>query len=286
MARPHPTLTITRLTFLEAARRRIALAAFVLGRAFLVLYGIAFYFIVHETGLPGPDDPAGALLRGQVYNFLGLMGLYAVNFLTIAMGALVAADTLAGEIGTGTVQALVTKPIQRAEIVLGKWLGFAGLLAVYLLLMAGGLLGILYTLAGYTLPNVLTGLLLIYLETLIIMSLTLAASSTVSTLATGGVVFGLWGLAFIGGFVEQAGVLLRNDTVVKLGILSSLILPTEAVFRRAAYLMTSPVAQSLGFASGPVFVLSVPSEASVVYGALYLLALVMLAVRQFNRRDL
>ena len=129
MAGPNATLTITRLTFLEAARRRIALAAFLLGLAFLVLYAIAFYFMVNETGMPGPDDPAGTLLRGQVYNFLSLMGLYAINFLTIAMGALVAADTLAGEISTGTVQALVTKPIRRAQIVLGKWLGFAVLLA-------------------------------------------------------------------------------------------------------------------------------------------------------------
>ena len=286
MAGPSATLTITRLTFLEAARRRIALAAFLLGLAFLILYGIAFYFVVNETGLPSPDDAAGTLLRGQVYNFLGLMGLYAINFLTIAMGALVAADTLAGEISTGTVQALVTKPIRRAEIVFGKWLGFAVLLAIYLTLMAGGLMLILYVLGSYTLPNPLTGLLLIYLETLIIMSLTLASSSTFSTLATGGVVFGLWGLAFIGGFVEQVGVLLQNTTVVNVGIISSLLLPTEAVFRRAAYLMTSPVVQSLGFSTGPVFVLSVPSNVTVLYGALYLLGLIALAVRQFSRRDL
>ncbi len=287
MAGPSATLTITRLTFLEAARRRIALAAFVLGLAFLVLYAIAFYFMVNETGLPGPEDAAGALLRGQVYNFLSLMGLYAINFLTIAMGALVAADTLAGEIATGTVQALVTKPIGRAQIVLGKWLGFAVLLALYLTLMAGGLLTIVYVLSGYTLPNVLAGLGLIYLETLVIMTLTLAASSTFSTLATGGVVFGMWGLAFIGGFVEQAGVLLSNPTVVNIGIISSLILPTEAVFRRGAYLMTSPVAQSLGaIMNGPVFVLSVPSPLMVVYALAYLAAVLALAVRQFNRRDL
>ncbi len=286
MAGRNATLTIMRLTFLEAARRRIALAAFVLGLAFLLLYGLAFYFVVHETGLPASGNPAGALLRGQVYNFLSLMGLYAINFLTIAMGALVAADTLAGEITTGTVQSLVTKPVRRAEIVLGKWLGFAVLLAVYLTLMAGGVLLIVYTLGGYAQPNLLPGMLLIYLETLVIMTLTLAASSSFSTLATGGVVFGLWGLAFIGGFVEQIGALLNNSTVVNIGILSSLILPTEAVFRRAAYIMTSPLVQSLGPMNGPIFVASVPSPLMVVYAAVYLLAVLGLAVRQFNRRDL
>jgi Cu-processing system permease protein len=290
MAGPNATLTITRLTFLEAARRRIALAAFVLGVAFLVLYGIAFYFVVQESGLPAGNDPAGNLLREQVFNTLSLMGLYAINFLTIAMGALVAADTLAGEIATGTVQALVTKPISRSQIVVGKWLGFAVLLALYLLLMAGGLMVIVYALSGYALYNVAVGLLLIYLETLVVMTLTLASSSMFSTLATGGVVFGLWGLAFIGGFVEQVGALLNNSTVVNVGIISSLILPTEAVFRRAAYEMMSPLAQSLGTMSaamsGPVFVVSVPSALMVVYALLYLVAVLAWAVRQFSRRDL
>jgi ABC-type transport system involved in multi-copper enzyme maturation permease subunit len=275
-----------RLTFLEAARRRIALAAFLLGIAFLVLFSIGFYFIRTETGLPSSEQAAGALLRSQVFSFLSQMGLYAINFLTIAMGALVSADTLAGEIATGTVQAIVTKPVRRAEVVLGKWLGFAGLLALYLALMDGGLVAIVYLQAGYVLPNVVQGVLLTYLETLVIMTLTLACSSTLSTLATGGVVFGLWGLAFIGGFVEQVGALLQNQTVVNIGIISSLILPTEALLRRALYIMQSPVTQSLGISAGPAFVFSVPSQAMVVYGALYLVVLLGVAVRRFGTRDL
>jgi ABC-type transport system involved in multi-copper enzyme maturation permease subunit len=280
------TFTILRLTFLEAARRRIALAAFVLGLAFLVVYGIGLYFMLTRTGLPLATDPGGSLVRSQVINFLGQMGLYAVNFLTIAMGALVSADTLAGEIASGTVQAVVTKPVRRSEIVLGKWLGFALLLLFYMVFMTGGLAVIIYAESGYVIPNMAAGLPLLYLGSLIIMSLTLMCSSVFSTLATGGVVFGLWGLAFIGGFVEQIGALFRNQAVVNIGIVSSLILPTEAVFRRAAYVMTSPVAQGLGFSVGPMFVVSVPSPAMIVYGLVYLGLTLLLAARQFSRRDL
>jgi len=280
------TLIITRLTFLEAARRKIALAAFLLGVAFVILFGIGFYLILNRTGLPDGGAPTDNLLRSQVFNFLSLSGLYAVNFLAIAMGALVSADTLAGEIGSGTIQTLATKPVRRAEIVLGKWLGFAILLGLYLLLMMGGLLGTVKIQAGYVVPNVLTGVALIYLESVLIMTLTLACSSTFSTLATGGVVFGLYGLAFIGGFVEQIGAVFHNQSVVNVGIISSLILPSEAIFRRAAFEMTSPVVQSLGLSSGPIFVVSVPSPLMVVYGAFYLAATLAVAVRQFSRRDL
>ena len=77
----------------------------------------------------------------------------------------------------------------------------------------------------------------------------LAALNVANGCCVPGAVFGLWGLAFIGGFVEQIGALVRNPSVVNIGIISSLILPTEAVFRRAAYLMTSPVVQSLARAN-------------------------------------
>ena len=278
--------TLMRLTFLEAARRRIALAAVLLGAAFLVLYAIALFFLTTQGELPQADNPANTLLRAQIFNFLGLMGMYAVNFLGIALGALVSADTLAGEIGSGTIQAIVTKPVRRAEVVLGKWLGFAVLLGAYLGLMIGGVILLVYTLTGYVMPNLFAGLALIYLESLIIMSLTLACSSVFSTLATGGIVFGLWGVAFIGGFVEQVGALLRNTTVVNVGIISSLLLPTEAVFRRAAYLMASAMAQTLNLSSGPMFVVSVPSPLMVVYGLLYVAAALFVAVRIFGKRDL
>ena len=280
------TFTIMRLTFLEAARRRIALAAVLLGVAFLVLYAIALYFLVNRTGLPPADNPANNLMRSQVFNFLSLSGMYAVNFLGIALGALVSADTLAGEISSGTIQSVVTKPVRRAEVVLGKWLGFAVLLAAYMGMMIGGVVVIVYLQAHYLMPNLWSGLALIYLGSLVIMSLTLACSSSFSTLATGGAVFGLWGVAFIGGFVEQVGALLRNTAVVNIGILSSLILPTEAVFRRAAYMMSSATAQTLGFSSGPMFVASVPSPFMSTYAAVYLLALLGLAIWRFGKRDL
>ncbi len=281
------TYVIARLTFLEASRRRILLAALVLGLAFLALYGTGYFFmnreLMREAEVAGP---AGNLLRAQVNNFLCMAGLYAINFLTIVMAALISADTLAGEIASGAVQSVVAKPLRRIEIVLGKWLGFAGLLALYLLLMIGGVMGISYTISGYTLPNIILGAGIIYLEGLLIMSVTMACSSTFSTLATGGIVFGLYGVAFIGGFVEQIGALFKNATAINVGIISSLLMPSEALLRRASYEMTSPALQAVGVNAGPLIVVSVPSEMMIVYALFYLCVALAIAIRQFSRRDL
>jgi ABC-type transport system involved in multi-copper enzyme maturation permease subunit len=279
------SLVITRLTFLESVRRRIALAAFILGIVFLLLYGIGFHYIYKSIAVT-KAQPGGTLVRTQIFNFLSTAGLYAVNFLTIAMGALISADTLAGEITSGTIQTIASKPIRRRQIVFGKWLGFVVLLGMYLMLMAGGVLLIIYLQSGYHVRHIGTGIPLIYLSSIILMTVSMACSSTFSALATGGIVFGLYGLGFIGGWLEQIGAVLKNQTAVNIGIASSLIIPTEALWKRAAYEITSPIVRSLGVAAGPFAAVSVPNPLMILYAILYTVLMLFLAVRRFSKRDL
>jgi len=274
-----------RLTFLEAIRKRIAFAAFALGIIFLITYGFGFHF-VFKAATRAHDVPGGTLIQNQIFNFLSTAGLYAVNFLTIAMAALVSADTLAGEISSGTIQTIAAKPLRRFDVVFGKWLGFAGLLAIYLILMSGGVALIAVIESGYKIRHFPAGVGLIYLESLLIMSLAIACSSTFSTLATGGIVFGMYGLGFIGGWVEQIGAVLKNQTAVHLGILCSLLIPTEALWKRAAYEVSSPVMRSIGVAGGPFAAVSIPNPLMVMYGAVYTIVMLMIAVRRFSKRDL
>jgi ABC-type transport system involved in multi-copper enzyme maturation permease subunit len=277
---------LARMTFREAIRRRIVLTGLVLGVLFLIIFSIGFHMIYVEVS--GNTSRAGdtwnRLALNEATNFLLLAGLYAAAFLSVAMGALLGADTLAGEISSGTIQTIVTKPIRRSDVVFGKWLGFAGLLGLYSLLMAGGTVLSVLIQAGYTPHNLLAGLSLIYLESLLIMTISLACSSAMPALATGGVVFGLYGLAFIGGWIEQFGSLLRNTTAVKVGIVTSLIIPSEALWRRASFEMQTPLSAALGMS--PFGTISVPSALMIVYAILYLLAALAAAVNTFQHRDI
>ena len=279
----NPTFIIARLTFREAARRRIVLTALVLGVIFLILYSIGISLVVRQIGQVSPQG-YDVIARREGINFLLLAGLYTVTFLSIAMAALISADTLAGEINSGTIQSVVTKPVRRADVVLGKWLGFAGLLALYILLMAGGVVISVKLLGNYVAPNLVRGIGLIYLESLVMMSVALMLSSRLSALATGGAVFGLYGLAFIGGWVEQFGSMLQSQTTVYIGIISSLIFPVEAIWRRAAYVMQSPLSGVMGMS--PFSAISVPSVLMIVYAVLYALVALALAFSIFSRRDL
>jgi ABC-type transport system involved in multi-copper enzyme maturation permease subunit len=276
------TFVIARLTFREAGRRKILLAAFVLGLIYLVIYGVGFYFVNQETTRSqiGP----GLLELNQIRNFLFMAGLYVVNFLTVMMAVLTSVDTLSGEIATGTIHTLVSKPVQRWEIVFGKWLGFAGMLTLYLLLMAGGTIGLVFLISGYIAPNVLNGLALLWMNAILLLGVSLAGGAVLSTLANGVLVFGMYGIAFVGGWIEQVGSMIQNQTAVNVGVVSSLLIPSEALWKRAAFEMQSPLVSALGFS--PFTAASMPSQIMVLYGLIYAVLALGLAIRLFTRRDL
>lgn len=275
--------TISKLTFREAARRKILWAALLLGLLDLLVYGLGFYFInldIQRSINSGMEQ----LAVSQIYNFFLMIGLYAVNFLTIAMAVLTSADTIAGEISSGTMQTLVTKPARRWEVVMGKWIGFALMITLYLLMMAGGTLAIIYTITGYSASNTIQGIILIWVNALLFLSISFFGGSFLSTLANGVLAFGLFGIAFLGGWIEQVGSFLKNQTAVNIGIISSLIIPSEALWKRAAHLMQSPLVSMMGFS--PFTSPSVPSPMMIWYALLYILIILVLAIRIFSKRDL
>ncbi len=276
---------ITKLTIREASRRKIPWAALILGVLFLIIYGLGFHYarldleksMLQRSGM-------NIVLLHEMTNFLLLAGLYSVNFMIIAMSALISVDTLSGEINSGTIQTLVTKPIHRWQIVIGKWLGFGLMLTLYLFLMVGGTMGVAYATSGYLAPNSTQGMALLWINGMLFLSLSLWGGSFLSTLANGVVAFGLFGVAFVGGWMEQIGSFLGNQVAVNIGIISSLIFPCEAVWRRVVYNMQSPLVTKLGvsfFSSS-----SVPSPLMIVYTIAYTAVLLISAIRRFKRRDL
>lgn len=276
-------LVIARLTFREASRRKILLAAALFGFLFLGIYALGLSQI--QKDITQQSRPIAPVFTSQMYNFIILAGLYVVNFLSIAMTVLTSVDTLSGEISSGTIQTLISKPVRRWEILFGKWLGFVGMLSLYLIMMAGGVLLVANFTLGYVPPNPLYGLGLIWLNLIMLLGVSFLGGTYLSTLANGVLVFGLYGISFIGGWIEQFGSIMENQAAINVGIISSLILPAEALWKRAAFEMQSPIAGALGNFS-PFSSQSVPSKVMIGYAIVYAFVALIFAIRKFNQRDL
>ncbi len=275
-------LILAELTFREARRSKILWTAVILGAVFIALYTTGFYFIWAEMTRYPEQIPNIAYNAG--FNFVVMSGIYVISFLGVMLAVLVSVGSLSGEISSHTVQSLAVKPFRRSAIVLGKWLGLALMLSVYILLLGTGVVLSTWIISGYLLPGALRGLLLVAFEALILLSLSMLGGTRFSTVANGVMAFMAYGLAFIGGWIEQFGAIAHNETAVDIGIATSLLVPSEAMWKMAAYLMQPPVSRMLGMS--PFSMTSTPSTAMLLYAVAYTVVLVALAVYSFSRRDL
>jgi Cu-processing system permease protein len=268
------------VTFREAARKRILWMALAAGIGFLLLFGTGLHFQLSAF----TERHVPPLIRNQVLSGMLLMGTYAIDLLVVVMTVLTSVDTLSGEIASGTIQAIATKPIGRWELLLGKWLGFAGMLTVYIGMMVAGINELSYAMAGVKARHLAEGFALIWMEGMLLLCVTFCFGTYISTLSNGVLALGLHGLAFLGGWIEQAGALTNTPKAVTVGIIASLLMPSESLWRRAAFEMQSPLATAVNIT--PFSGASVPSPAMIVYAGIYMSLFLVFAIRNFEKRDL
>lgn len=147
---------------------------------------------------------------------------------------------------------------------------------------------------GVVIPGVFEILPIMFLETLTMLALSFLGSVLFSSLANGITVFLLYGVALLGGMVEQVGALARGlseNTVTALinaGIITSLILPVDALYRRSIYLASSKTGAvpNILHNLGPFGSLSVPSVWMEVYAVVYLGVCLAAATFLFSRKDI
>ena len=263
-------LTITQLTIHEAARRKILIATLIGAAAFLLLYAIGFHFMAQKVA----EEAGPSVLRQRLL----------LNFLTLMTAVLLPVDTLSGEIASGVVQTLASKPVRRSTIVLGKWLAFSIVAVGYLAVVAGGVLVIARVIGHFTPPGLVQGLPLLALEAVVFVTLSIAGGARFSTVTNGVLVFGLYGIAFIGSLVEQVGTVAGNVPAQNVGTVASLIMPTQALWQRAAFHMQPTIMRDLQMT--PFSMGSLPSAAMVWYAAAYATIAIAWGVHGFRKRAL
>lgn len=273
--------TIVHLTLHEALRRRVLVATLLGAAAFLLLYAIGFHFAAANVR----DEVGMTFVRQRMtLNVLTLAGLYATHFLGVLTAVLLPLDTLSGEIASGVMQTVASKPLSRLSIVLGKWIAYALVCAGYTLGVATGVLLVAGLIGGFTPPGVAQGLPLMMLESVLFVTLSIAGGTRLSTVTNGVLAFGLYGLAFIGHWVEQVGSFTDNLGARNVGTVASLIMPTEAIWGRAAHGMQPSIMRDLGMT--PFAPVSEPSLVMVAWAIGWGALVLLWGVRGFAKRTL
>jgi ABC-type transport system involved in multi-copper enzyme maturation permease subunit len=268
------------VTLREAVRRKILWTALIAGALLLAVFAVAMHLQVLEF----QGRAMSPFVRYQVEAGMLMIGLYTCDLLAVVLTILTSIDTLAGEIASGTIHAIATKPIARWQILVGKFLGFVAMIVAYVAVTYAATIWVAYATTGVLPQHPLRGLALVVFECVVALGLTFMFGTWFSTLTNGVLVLGLQGVAFMGGWLEQVSGFSQSVHIVTLGIASSLLMPGESLWRRAAYELQTPLAGSLSFS--PFANVSIPSLLAVGYAGVYLAVVVGIAIYHFQTRDL
>ena len=230
-----PALVVARLTVQEASRRRLLLALVILTLLVVGFSAWGFYKITTVTRSDGSVLPAqqvtlitSQLLIVVTFVYSGVLALSA---------AVVAGPLISSEVESGLLLSMLARPMRRSEVVIGKWLGLAVLVAIYAAGSALLEIAAVDWATGYVPPHPIDLILYVGTEGLALLSLGLLLSTRLSGITGGVIALVAWLMGWIGGVVGDIGVGLQNQAIENVGTISHLILPTDGLWRGAVYAM-------------------------------------------------
>ncbi len=283
-------LTITRLTLREAARRRLIVAVVLLTLIVDALAGWGFQHLLSSLHCNGGPDCSPVEAHVIAATLLILI-VFMFSFVFSLAAVFVAAPSISADIDSGIAFAILPRPIRRSDIVLGKWLGLSIIIGGYTIATTGLLLIIVAALTGYAPPHPILALVFLTGESLALLLLALLGSTRLSPMTCGIIVLVLFGVAWIGGIAEGVGIAVSSTSVTNAGLATSLLLPTDGLWRGALFnlepaALTAAEGGSRAAAANPFLVSAPPSTAYIVWAVAWMAIVLGLAIFSFSRREL
>lgn len=286
-------LTIARLTLREASRKRLLLAVALLTILVGVLSAWAFHRLLQlPCGEAGNTHPCPASDLKLVAATLLILLMFMFSFVLALGAAFLGAPSIASDVESGIMLAILPRPIRRSEVVLGKWLGLSALIAVYAGVACGLEFVIVRFAMNYVPPHPMIAIGFVIAEAIVVLTITLLGSTRIPAMTWGIVVLVLFGVTWMAGIAGAVGAAFQSSAIERIGTVSSLLFPTDGLWRGAIYNL-EPVAVILAqraagrVGSGnPFFVTSPPTTAYLLWALGWIAVILGLAAWSFKRREL
>ena len=204
------TLVITRLTVREAARRKLLAVFFAITVALVSLTAWGFYRLSHTRSITSGEVQI-AIPQALI------LFMFMFSFVVALSASAIASPAVYTEIESGVLQTIVTRPIRRSEVMIGKWLGLAFLVAGYSFVVAAMEMAVVDWVSGFLPQNPVAVALYLFAEGAVLLTLVLAISTRLSALATGVLGVALFGAAWLAGVVGALGTTFKISALRTVG---------------------------------------------------------------------
>ena len=273
------TWAVARFTLRETIRTKTMIIGLVLS----LLYLAVVPMLSTNSGgnaVVGEMDPTAA---GR--DFLGF-SMGGLNFIGMAMAIFTTLGAIYTEIERGTIISIVTKPLHRWQIVVGKWAGHVLLMSGYVLIMGLALWLSVAVGSGVFIWRFFPAIMLVCLNIITMVSLTLVFSTFLPVIANAIFVFLMFIFTSNLRIVNAIGETSDNVFLVVTSYALRLVLPVSEVSDLAGLALAGKPAQSSANAVATETAAFAPRGWSFAYEIFYIAIMVLLAAVIFRKKDL
>jgi ABC-type transport system involved in multi-copper enzyme maturation permease subunit len=282
-------ITIAVLTVREAARRRTLAVLLLLTLATVALTG---WGVERLTTLAREGGVNELQIRIGVSQVLILVA-FMFSFVLAMTAAFLGSPAIAGDIESGVAQSILARPIRRADLLLGRWLGLAIIVAGYA--VAAGLLeiAIVGVVSGHTPPQPFLAVGFLAGQSIIVLTFAMLLSTRLPSIAGGAISVVLFGLAWMAGVFAGIGQLFDAGALVSAARASRWLFPSDGLWRGVVFGLEPPlVVFGAGAAAGsraeanPFFAASPPPIEFVVWSVVWIAIVLGIAAWSLERREI
>lgn len=277
------TLTIAALTIKEAARRRLLIAFVAISAVVVGLSGWGFDRLNHSASIT-PGERSLAVPQAVV------LFMFMFSFVLALSASAIAGPSISAETESGVLLTIVTRPVRRTEILLGKWFGLAALLAGYAAAVCALEFAVVYWVSGFVPPNPVAVALYLFAEGALLLTLSLLLSTRLPAIAGGVVAVAVFGAGWLAGVVGTLGAAFDITALQTIGHVGRFLIPTDGLWRGAIYSLEPSSFAGLRIAEGaagdPFLALSAPSALYLLWVACWFAIVLTAAARSFSLREI
>ncbi|HEY5628737.1 MAG TPA: ABC transporter permease subunit [Candidatus Limnocylindrales bacterium] len=285
---PRLVLVIAGLTVREITRRRILWVLAGLSLVSVLLVGWGVQQLVSMSRQNGINDAQLELGVSQVLILIAFM----FSFVLAMSAAFLAAPAIASDVETGTVLAMLARPMHRADLVVGRWLGLGAIVALYA--AGSGLLaiGVVRLVTGYSPPSVQLAIVFLAFQAVAVLTAALTLGSRLPGIAAGAITVVLFGLGWFTGVLGAVASAFGAEQLHGVGNAYRLLFPTDGLWRGVIYglepgavVLATRVAGRVA-ESNPFYADAPPSTEFIAWCVVWVLGVLALGAWLFRRREL
>lgn len=286
---PRQVLAIAGLTLREIARRRVLWVLLGLSVSSVILVGWGVDRLVAAAREGGVEELQVRIGISQVLILIAFM----FSFVLAMSAAFLAAPAVASDVESGTVHAMLARPLRRAELVAGRWVGLSIVVAGYAMLSGLLAIGVVGLVSGHVPPSPWIAVAFLAFQAVVVLTLALALGTRLPAIAAGAITVVLFGLGWFAGVLGNVAAAFDAGALAGIGDTMRVLIPTDGLWRGVIYGLEPPLVLLMGASrnadamrANPFFADAPPPAAFIAWSAAWVVLVLLAGIALFRRREL